>query len=88
MRTHVPRTDRIDLRDLGGYAQVHVREKIFQPFFTTKSAGQGTGLGLSMSYDIIKSHGGELIVESEEGKGTLFKITLPTDQDVKLKLIS
>ena len=57
--------------------------KIFQPFFTTKPTGQGTGLGLSLSYDIIKSHGGEIIVESNPGKvehdgeGTLFIIELP-----------
>jgi len=52
-------------------------QKIFQPFFTTKPSGEGTGLGLSMSYDIIKAHGGELKVESEEGKGTTFIIQLP-----------
>ncbi|MBX2816890.1 MAG: hypothetical protein KTR24_12870 [Saprospiraceae bacterium] len=50
---------------------------IFQPFFTTKPAGEGTGLGLSLSYDIIKSHGGDLSVESEVGKGTAFTIALP-----------
>jgi len=46
-----------------------IKEKIFQPFFTTKPTGQGTGLGLSLSYDIVKSHGGSLEVESEEGEG-------------------
>ena len=51
--------------------------KIFQPFFTTKPTGQGTGLGLSLSYDIIKAHGGELKVESEVGKGSEFVIQLP-----------
>ncbi len=50
--------------------------KFFQPFFTTKPTGQGTGLGLSLSYDIIKAHGGELKVESEEGGGTTFIIQL------------
>ena len=55
------------------------REKIFQPFFTTKPTGQGTGLGLSLSYDIIKSHGGELKVESEEGKGSEFILKIPRD---------
>ena len=54
-----------------------VQEKIFNPFFTTKPTGQGTGLGLSLSYDIIKSHHGEIKVESAEGEGTEFVITLP-----------
>jgi signal transduction histidine kinase len=52
-------------------------EKIFQPFFTTKSAGEGTGLGLSLAYDIIKAHGGEIRVESKEGERTIFTIHLP-----------
>jgi signal transduction histidine kinase len=55
----------------------NVKGKIFQPFFTTKPTGEGTGLGLSLSYDIItKGHGGELKVESQEGQGTEFVITL------------
>ena len=49
----------------------------FQPFFTTKPTGQGTGLGLSMSYDIVKAHGGELKVETKEGVGSEFFIALP-----------
>jgi signal transduction histidine kinase len=53
-----------------------IKEKIFQPFFTTKPTGSGTGLGLSLSYDIVKAHGGELKAESEEGVGTEFIITL------------
>jgi signal transduction histidine kinase/ligand-binding sensor domain-containing protein len=55
-----------------------IREKIFQPFFTTKPTGQGTGLGLSLSYDIIKAHGGTLNVDSIEGEGSTFIINLPT----------
>ncbi|GFO65977.1 sensor histidine kinase [Geomonas paludis] len=54
-----------------------VQGKIFDPFFTTKPAGQGTGLGLSVSYGIVKDHGGEIRLESEEGVGTTFIITLP-----------
>jgi signal transduction histidine kinase/streptogramin lyase len=56
-----------------------VKHKIFQPFFTTKPTGEGTGLGLSLSYDIVtKGHGGSLTVESQEGEGTAFTIQLPT----------
>jgi C4-dicarboxylate-specific signal transduction histidine kinase len=47
------------------------------PFFTTKPTGQGTGLGLSLSYDIVKAHGGELRVETKEGEGSEFVIQLP-----------
>ena len=46
-------------------------------YFTTKPTGEGTGLGLSLSYDIIKAHGGELKVESQEGKGATFTISIP-----------
>lgn len=55
-------------------------DKIFQPFFTTKPTGQGTGLGLSLSYDIVKVHGGELKVESKEGEGTTLIIELPLNK--------
>jgi two-component system NtrC family sensor kinase len=52
-------------------------DKIFQPFFTTKPAGQGTGLGLSLRYDIIKAQNGEISVESREGEGSEFLIEFP-----------
>lgn len=52
-------------------------DKVFQPFFTTKPTGQGMGLGLSLSHDIIRAHGGELIARSVQGKHTEFEITLP-----------
>ena len=52
-------------------------DKIFQPFFTTKPTGQGTGLGLSLCYDIIKAHGGELYVVTNAGEGAVFVIQLP-----------
>jgi signal transduction histidine kinase len=54
-----------------------VLDKIFQPFFTTKPTGHGTGLGLSLAYDILKAHQGDLSVTSEEGKGTTFFIRIP-----------
>ena len=54
-----------------------ITNKIFQPFFTTKPTGQGTGLGLSLSYDIVKAHGGELKVQTAEGAGSEFTISLP-----------
>jgi signal transduction histidine kinase/ligand-binding sensor domain-containing protein len=68
----------ISVRDNGGGIPQNIRDKIFQPFFTTKPTGQGTGLGLSMSYDIVtKGHQGILKVESEEGVGAEFFVTLP-----------
>lgn len=67
----------IKIRDNGMGIPKAIREKIFQPFFTTKPTGQGTGLGLSLSFDIIKAHGGEIKVDSEEGAFTEFIITLP-----------
>ncbi len=67
----------IRVEDNGNGVPDSVINKIFQPFFTTKPPGQGTGLGLSLSYDIIKSHGGELKVETKQGEGTTFIIILP-----------
>ncbi len=67
----------ISVKDNGNGIPASIKEKIFQPFFTTKPTGQGTGLGLSLSYDIVKAHGGALNVETTEGKGTTFVILLP-----------
>jgi signal transduction histidine kinase len=68
----------IRIRDNGTGIPAEVREKMFNPFFTTKPAGEGTGLGLSMSHDIIvKQHGGEIDVDTEPGKFSEFIITLP-----------
>ena len=67
----------IRISDNGNGIPQKILDKIFQPFFTTKPTGQGTGLGLSLSYDIIKAHGGEIKVETQEGEGTTFIITLP-----------
>ena len=62
--------------DNGGGIPQKILDKIFQPFFTTKPTGQGTGLGLSLSYDIVKAHGGELKVETKEGEGSTFTIQI------------
>jgi two-component system, NtrC family, sensor kinase len=70
----------IKVNDNGTGIPPKTLEKIFQPFFTTKPTGQGTGLGLSLSYDIVKAHGGELKVETQEGIGTSFIISLPVNQ--------
>jgi len=67
----------IRVKDNGNGIPQKVVDKIFQPFFTTKPTGQGTGLGLSLSYDIIKAHGGEIMVNSKEGEGAEFIIELP-----------
>jgi len=71
--------DKVEIRvkDNGNGIPQKVLDKIFQPFFTTKPTGQGTGLGLSLSYDIVKAHGGEISVETKEGKGAEFIIQLP-----------
>ncbi|QJD81381.1 GHKL domain-containing protein [Spirosoma rhododendri] len=67
----------IQVSDNGTGISDTMQQKIFQPFFTTKPSGEGTGLGLSLSYDIIKAHGGSLTVESREGEGCTFIIRLP-----------
>jgi signal transduction histidine kinase len=67
----------ITISDNGNGIPQNIIDKIFQPFFTTKPTGQGTGLGLSLSYDIVKAHNGELKVETKEGEGSEFIITLP-----------
>ncbi len=66
----------ISVKDNGNGIPPKVLDKIFQPFFTTKPTGQGTGLGLSLAYDIVKAHGGELKVDTREGEETTFIITL------------
>ncbi len=67
----------ITVKDNGNGIPQKALDKIFQPFFTTKPTGQGTGLGLSMSYDIVKAHGGELKVETEDGNASKFIIHIP-----------
>jgi len=74
--------DYLELRvsDTGPGISEEIQKKIFDPFFTTKPAGQGTGLGLSVTYGIVKEHGGEIRIESGEGEGATFIITLPAAQ--------
>jgi signal transduction histidine kinase len=67
----------ITVSDNGNGIPQKIVDKIFQPFFTTKPTGQGTGLGLSLSYDIVKAHGGEIKVERKEGEGTKIIIMIP-----------
>ena len=67
----------ISVKDNGPGIAGSIKEKIFQPFFTTKPTGEGTGLGLSLAYDIIKTHGGEINVRTSEGEGSEFVVQLP-----------
>jgi signal transduction histidine kinase len=64
------------VRDNGTGIPQKILDKVYQPFFTTKPTGQGTGLGLSLSYDIIQAHGGELKVDTKEGEGAEFIVVL------------
>jgi signal transduction histidine kinase len=68
----------ISVKDNGYGIPDSIKEKIFQPFFTTKPTGEGTGLGLSLAYDIVKAHGGEIKVQSKQGEGTEFIVDLPS----------
>ncbi|HET7002531.1 MAG TPA: ATP-binding protein, partial [Puia sp.] len=68
---------KLTVRDNGNGIPPKIADKIFQPFYTTKPAGQGTGLGLSLSYDMVKAHGGELKMESREGEGAEFVMVMP-----------
>jgi two-component system NtrC family sensor kinase len=70
----------ISITDNGNGIPQKVMDKIFQPFFTTKPVGQGTGLGLSLSYDIVKAHGGQLKVETRESQGSEFILIIPATQ--------
>ena len=75
----------VSVSDNGTGIPEHIRDKIFQPFFSTKPSGEGTGLGLSLSSDIIKTHGGELVFETEVGSGSTFKIQLPVVGETQKK---
>jgi signal transduction histidine kinase len=85
IRTGSQDSDRvwIEVEDTGCGMSEEVRRKVFEPFFTTKPVGQGTGLGLSLSYKIIKEHGGTIDLTSELGKGTKFRVYLPVNKEVE-----
>jgi len=68
---------RLSVRDDGEGIPEESLDRIFDPFFTTKDVGEGSGLGLSISYEIVARHGGEIVVESKLGKGTTFSVILP-----------
>jgi signal transduction histidine kinase len=73
----------IVIEDDGPGIPAGILDKVFDPFFTTKPPGQGTGLGLSVSYGIIRDHSGEITVESQPGRPTRFVITLPAPEEEK-----
>ena len=79
--SETPGEIRIDIKDNGRGIPAEYLSQIFDPFFTTKKEGEGTGLGLSVSYNIIKNNGGRIEVQSEMGRGTCFSIFLPTAQN-------
>ena len=70
----------ISIQDNGSGIDKANLEKIFEPFFTTKPVGEGTGLGMSISYEIVKKHGGDILIDSELGNGTTFTVSLPLNR--------
>jgi signal transduction histidine kinase len=67
----------VEVEDTGCGIPPEHRPRLFEPFFTTKPVGQGTGLGLSVSFGIVRDHGGAIDVESEVGRGSTFRVRLP-----------
>ncbi len=71
----------IEFTDTGPGIYPNNLDKIFEPFFTTKPVGKGTGLGLPVSYGIVKKHGGDIVVKSQVGKGSSFFVHLPESKE-------
>lgn len=71
----------IRVQDTGEGIPAHIQDRIFEPFFTTKSLGHGTGLGLATCFMIVKSHGGKILLESDQGRGACFEVFLPASQE-------
>jgi signal transduction histidine kinase len=71
----------VEVADTGDGIPEAIRERIFDPFFTTRDVGEGTGLGLAVSYNIVAAHGGGIEVETVEGEGSTFRILFPGDDD-------
>jgi two-component system NtrC family sensor kinase len=84
--SHAPEAFVISVRDTGAGIPEAIRSKIFDPFFTTKPVGQGTGLGLAISYGIVQDHSGAIQVQSQEGIGTEFVVTIPINLTSNAKL--
>jgi CheY-like chemotaxis protein len=77
---------RLTVSDTGRGIQPDILDKIFDPYFTTKKIGEGTGMGLAIAHGIIKSHGGIITVESEPGKGAVFNVLLPViEADIRIE---
>ncbi|MCF8175925.1 MAG: bacteriohemerythrin [Burkholderiaceae bacterium] len=75
----------IEVVDTGKGMTTEIRRRIFEPFYTTKPVGKGTGLGLSVTWDIVERHGGSIEVESEPGRGSTFRLTLPVERAAPAK---
>ncbi len=75
----------IEVVDTGKGMTTETRRRIFEPFYTTKPVGKGTGLGLSVTWDIVERHGGSIEVESEPGRGSTFRLTLPVERAAPAK---